>query len=292
MTKTFSPSEAALSVLELAKRQPQFVLRFCIIYALVMMASFAFLAGSGIFSAYKSYFALLGTGVMPAPDKVAALLDPIRTNYAIWYCLNLVSGIFLSTMALRKAVRNEDSGAFGLQVGGDEVRLLVASLLFGLVLAGANLVLNALGVVLAGKNGAAFAVMVLFSVVALAIIGLQLGQFGVLTIANKRISVVESYAHTKGSLLRFLGAHVLWAVIALIGIILVTSFARIGGDFLGGQIARGLPDTLTAFLTPGWLFVALISGLAFGLAKLGFICVGAYAWHQMRGDLPASRAPL
>jgi hypothetical protein len=37
MTRTFSPSEAALSVFELAKRQPQFVLRFCIIYALFVM---------------------------------------------------------------------------------------------------------------------------------------------------------------------------------------------------------------------------------------------------------------
>jgi hypothetical protein len=292
MQRTFSPSEAALSVFELAKRQPQFVLRFCIIFAVVMMVTNALAGAFGVGTALYNYVALTAGGKIPDPDRVVAVLTPATTGLTIVLLFSLVAGVFTSAMGLRKAVLDEDHGLFGLQFGRDEVRLFVGMLSVGAILFLINIGVSVIGGALTMGNRGLLLLVILVSLVVMTAIGMRFSQFGVLTIANANIGVLPSWQETKGQVWRLIGAYVLWAVIAGVIGVLAQAIATLAGSALGATIGSGLPGTLQEFLTPGWLCYSLIYGLASGFGNLGAICIGAYAWHQMRGDLPAPTTPI
>jgi hypothetical protein len=286
MTRTFSPSEAALSVFELAKRQPQFVLRFCIIYALFVMLTFGLGGALGIGTVLTNYLALIANGKQPDPGALLAVLTPATGSITILLIVGVLSGVLTSTMGLRKAVRDEDTGLFGLQVGGDELRLFAAMLMVGAVLMAVNILVSIVGAAVTLGNARLMGLTVVASIIGMAILGVRLSQFGVLTIANRAISVAPSWAETKGQAWRLVGAYLLWSLIALVITSIVQTIGTLGAAAMGAKVGAGMPMSLAEFLTPGWLFYTLIYGLAAGFGNLGSICIGAYAWHQMRGNLP------
>jgi hypothetical protein len=289
MTQTFSPSEAVFSVFELAKRQPQFVLRFCIIYALMAILTFAIAGATGVGQALTNFMALISSVRSPDPERVMAVLSPATTGATIVMILNLILGTFLTAMGLRKAVRDEDQGLFGLQIGGDEVRLFLASVAMFFGVLALIFVLGMLGGVLSFGNPGIMVLTVLIAYLIAAVVALRLCQFGVVTTANRTLSFNGTWQQTKGQFWRFVGAYLLWSLVAYIGLLIAQSAGTLGALAMGVKVGTGMPVSLSAFLTPGWLFYTLIYGLVSGLANLGYICIGAYAWHQMRGDLPAPK---
>jgi hypothetical protein len=192
MTRTFSPSEAALSVFELAKRQPQFVLRFCIIYALFVMLTFGLGGALGIGTVLTNYLALIANGKQPDPEALLAVLSPATGAITILLIVGVLSGVLTSTMGLRKAVRDEDTGLLGLQIGGDELRLFAAMLMVGAVLMAVNILVSIVGAVVTLGNAQLMGLTVVASLIGMAILGVRLSQFGVLTIASRAISVAPS----------------------------------------------------------------------------------------------------
>jgi hypothetical protein len=288
MTTTFSPSEAALSIFELTKRQPQFVLRFCIIYAVVMILTFALAGATGVGQALANYIALAAGGKVPTPEDLMEVLAPATTGITILLIFGFIAGVLTSAMGLRKAVRDEDVGLFGLQFGGDEVRLFAAMMLVGAILFAVNIVISIIGALVTLGNASLLALTVSAALYGMIFVGVRLSQFGVLTIANRSIAVVTSWKETKGHFWRFIGAYVLWSVIAFVLSMVVQALATFGASLMGSKVGGGMPATLAEFLTPGWLFYGLIYGLIAGFGNLGSICIGAYAWHQMRGNLPVA----
>jgi hypothetical protein len=289
MTKTFSPSEAALSIFELAKRQPQFVLRFCIIYALVLMATYALAGATGVGKALQGYIALAAGGRPPNPERILEVLSPASMGFFIVAAFGLIAGAMTGAMALRKAIRDEDSGFFGLQFGKDEINLLLAMLMMGGTLIGVNFIIGLIGGFAAGGNAGVMFLVVFIAFIVMSFVGIRLSQFGVLTIANQNVSVIPSWTETKGQAWRFVGAYLLWIIIASIIGLIAQSIGGIGAGAMKVSVSSGMPETLGAFFKPGWLFYTLIYGLASGFGNLGSICIGAYAWHQMRGDLPTPK---
>jgi hypothetical protein len=286
MTKTFSPSEAALSVFELAKRQPQFVLRFCIIYALVVIATFALAGATGVGEALKNYIALAAGGSTPDPERVMEVLAPASSGITIMLIFGFLTGILTSAMGLRKAVRDEDVGLFGLQFGADELRLFAAMLLVGAILLGVNILISVIGAIVTMGNVALLALTVTASLLAMGYVGVRLSQAGALAIANGSIDIKKFWQETKGQTWRLIGAYLLWALIAVLLTSLVQALATFGASLMGTKVGAGMPMSLAEFMTPGWLFYTLVYGLISGFGNLGAICIGAYAWHQMRGNLP------
>jgi hypothetical protein len=286
MNKTFSPSEAAFSIFGLTKRQPQFVLRFCIIYALVVMLTFGIGGALGVGTALTDYVGLMAGGKTPDPEDIMKVLAPATGGITILLIVGVVCGVLTSTMGLRKAVLDEDVGLFGLQVGADELRLFAGLLLVWAILLGVNIVISIVGALVTLGNARLLGLTVVASLIGMAFVGIRLSQFGVLTIANRTISAVPSWKETKGQVWRLIGAYLLWTVIALIMTSLIQAVATVGASAMGTKVGGGMPLSLAEFLTPGWLFYTLIYGLISGFGNLGAICIGAYAWHQMRGDLP------
>ncbi|NJR20593.1 MAG: hypothetical protein HC777_03475 [Hyphomonadaceae bacterium] len=289
MQANFSPSDAALSAFELAKRQPQFVLRFCIIYALVTMVGIAIMSAMGVGPALLEYQELARRGAQVDPARLMETLAPAYPGLIAAFCFNLVAGAVCTAMGLRKAVHDRDDGIFGLQFGGDEVRLLVASVVVSVILFGVIFGLTVLGSFIAMGNIAAAILIVFGALIVAMMIGTRLSLFGVITIAKGQISIVDSWTYTKGKVLRFMGAFLLWGIVALIFSVVFGVIGSLLAGALGAQITSNIPGSLALFLTPGWLLYALMSGLVSGFSILGFICIGSYAWHQMRGDLPISR---
>ncbi len=292
MTKTFSPSEAALSVFELAKRQPQFVLRFCIIYALTFIATYALMAATGVNKALVVYTGLTAGGRMPSPERIMEVLSPAGPGFLIFLIFALLVSAVTSAMGLRKAVLDEETGLFGLSFGKDEINLLVAMLIIVSGLFAVNMLVGLIGTIVTGGNFALMFLVVLVSIIAMCAVSIRFSQFGVLTIANQQIAVAQSWRETKGQSWRFIGAYLLWIVIATIIGLIFQSLGGIGAAAMGVKIGNGLPETFAIFFKPGWLFYTLVYGLASGFSNLGMICIGAYAWHQMRGDLPAPKSSL
>jgi hypothetical protein len=79
--------------------------------------------------------------------------------------------------------------------------------------------------------------------------------------------------------------------VMLIFIGLAQAIGTLGAAAMGVRV-NGMPATLGEMASAGWLFYALIYGLASGFANLSSLCIGAYAWHQMRGDLPVTGPTL
>jgi hypothetical protein len=288
MQRTFSPSEAAMSIFGLAKRQPQFVLRFCIIYALSTIVTFALAGALGVGKALQDYVALAraSAGAPPKPEEVLALLTPVTGGVTVMLLFGAVTGVLLSAMGLRKAVRDTDAGLFGLQVGGDEIRLMIGGLILWAILIGVNVAVGIMGGLVSFGNAGLIGLTFVVSLLVMAYVGIRFSQIGVLTVADQTIAVMASWRETKGQSSRFLGAYLLWMVVGVVLTALVQGIGTLGAALLGAKVGGGMPATLPEFLTAGWLFYALIYGLVTGFTVLGNICIGAYAWHQMRGDLP------
>lgn len=290
MKRTFSPSEAALSVFELTKRQPQFVLRFCIVFALIAMVYLALAGVFGVGTALTNYVALTAGGKVPSPDRVIAVISPAAAGLTIISLFALASTAFTSAMGLRKAVRDQDIGFFGLQCGADEVRLIAGMLLIGITLLLINIVISVIGGAVTMGDRGLLLLVVLASILAMLFVMVRLSQFGVLSIANGSVGVLASWQETTGQFWRLIGAYLLWVVIAGILGLVAKAVGTLAGSALGATIGVGLPGSLQEFMSAGWLCYGLIYGLASGFANLGSICIGAYAWHQMRGDLPVLSA--
>jgi hypothetical protein len=291
MTQTFSPSEAAFSVFELAKRQPQFVLRYCIIYALFMMASYALAGASGFGQFMSNYVALAGTGT-PDPEAVLDLFATGGVGLGIMAVYFFVTRVLTSAMALRKAVRDEDSGLFGLKFGADELALSISTFCIWAILFGVYLLVTIVGAAVTMGTPALLILVITASLITTVFVGIRLSQFGVITIAQSQAAVVQSWKETKGHASRFLGAHLLWILVSGILVLIASVVATTGAGAMGTQVGSSMPVTLAAFMTPGWWFYALLFGLVSGFANLGSVCIGAYAWHQMRGDIPAAKTSV
>jgi hypothetical protein len=228
-------------------------------------------------------------GKMPDLERIVAVVSPATAGVTILMVVSLILGIFLTAMGLRKAVRDEDTGFFGLQLGGDEIRLFLATLAVSFGVLGLIIVMGLLGGIISFGNRGIMALAVLASYLIAGYMALRLCQYGVVTTANRALSFNGTWQQTKGQFWRFVGAYLLWALVGNIAILIAQSVGTLGALAMGVKVGSGMPASLEAFMTPGWLFYALLYGLVAGLANLGYICIGAYAWHQMRGDLPAPK---
>ena len=161
-----------------------------------------------------------------------------------WFIMYLAQ-IAVTAMLIRLAVTGESSGFFGLQLGGDEFRLLAANVLLALlvgiiVLVGffllgafglgalasaaegvldetaiANLLQTPAGLILMGLLIAGF--------VALMWAGLRLTCFSGATVMEGRIMVFQTWSWTKGNVWRILAVFLIVMVPINFGILLIAA---------------------------------------------------------------------
>ena len=292
MSKTFSPSEAAFSVFELMKRQPQFVMRYAMLSAGVMAIYMFVMASTGAGDALQRYAVLAQSEQMPTMEQVQSILGPAMPSLFFSFLISAILSAFLTGMALRKTLHDREEGFWGLQAGPIVGRFLLATLAFVAVISVAAFVIGFITSLIATIHMALGSLAILASIGAMIWFGLRLSQFGVMGVVTGKLGLRESFEQTNGKFWRYFGAYLLWLVIVIILGTIVQGLATIGALALGTKIGSGLPANAQEFATVGWAFYVLLYGMVTGVFNLGFLCIGAYAWHQSRGDLPPPKSDL
>jgi hypothetical protein len=302
MQRNFSSSIAAFAVFPLTGRDPLFVLRYCFLNVLFFAIVFAAAAYGGLIEAFTNFAASASSGAAADPSEILALYAKMGPGLVTIGVLACIFGLMMTTMALRKLVRDEEAGLLGLQVGGDEWRLFLAylgliglslaitvvfSLVVGILIAGLSFAIGGDG----GLGASLIAIPIILAVyLGIAYVAMRFCQFGVMTIANKRVGVFQSWNETKGNFWRYFGAYLLWALVAFIGGIVIQSVLMIilgflSGAGLGGGSPTGAPADLAQMLSVAGLIYILVNGFVSGFAQLGYLAVGASAWQQKYGGV-------
>lgn len=273
MANKFSPSDAAVSIFTFAKLNPKFTIQFCIQVAIIFTLMYwAFISFGG--HEFISKMAELGRSrKVMTEDEAMELMKILNWSGLVpaLIVLSVLSNIIL-TSALRKSVRNQEGRYFGLDFGKDEVQFLVAALIYGFasgIIGGIFTVLGDVFKNLAGLLGIVKFVLQIF-------IAVRFGMFGILTIANQKSSLLASYKYTKPHFWELLGAFILSGVIAFIAFMIYFLIASIVvGALTSGISTGGDSVSIKTFI------LVFTSAIGIGFIQLMFVCVGAYAYHQI-----------
>ncbi|MBN8647932.1 MAG: hypothetical protein J0L55_08260 [Caulobacterales bacterium] len=281
MANKFSPSDAAVSIFTFAKLNPKFTIKFMAISAILSLIFTIMLSFTGImeFSAAVEKLNPNSTDLEPFYNALKLINTPVTFGFFITAIL--VSGI-LSAMALRKLVRNQETGFYGLSFGNDEKNIIFGNLIIALIIFG---VIFAISFVISFV--AVFFPPIAFLFPVFAILGVifligRLGIWAVISIANHTIGIKETYKYTKEQFWSFVGAYILCVTLFIIASIFVKALL----SFLFSAIMPAgtfykAPANGNEILTIGTLLFQFIFSFLSSFGSLALLCVGAYAYHQI-----------
>jgi hypothetical protein len=293
----FSPTDAALEGFRLAREKPRMVAVWAAVY-LVVTAIMAFLLISFAGDALMALRAAEQTG---EADPSVALA--FFTKVAPISLLGLIVTTVFVAASYRVILRPEDSRYAYLRFGGDELRLMLLSLIFvGLWMGVTFAAVMAIGILaavvgMAAGSGGAGVIALIGVLAGLAVLPVfvwlwvRLSMAWPETFADRKLHVFHSWRLTKGNFWRLLGAYVLAIILALIvmllGLIIYAAVAAIltGGDLSAvGQVFEPDMSSTAAYFTPAMLIYTFFAGLLGPLQYLIMFAPGAVAYRQLTSD--------
>ena len=244
---SFSATDAAFEGFRLVRRHPLAIVFWALAYLLFFVIFFALFGSAiaGIMATAQS----LEAGGEPSMADLQGLGQSYIGLMGLGLPLCLVLGGVLNAAVARAVLRPSES-AFGyMRLGGDELRVIVVSLVLG-ILGGVvaavcfGLVGVAAGFVGASGQNALWLVVVLLGLAAcvfLIWLSLRFSLAIPITVGERRMAFFDSFSLTKGRSLPLLGM----AIIAIIMTILVSLLSTIIA--LPLTMATGGLDSLAAF---------------------------------------------
>jgi len=289
----FSPTDAAFAGFRFARQRPATLLIWSA-YLMVVVA----VALLALFDLGGDSMTNLVTASQTGSFDVAQftkLSDDLLP--ASFFCLLLmvVFGAVLSTAILRVYCQPGAHPWGGLKFGGDELRLLGASVM---VLAALFLADSLLGLVagVAGTAGIPAAPILLLGFLLVLALQVRLSLATVVSMTEKRISLARSWLLTGKHFWSLLGAYVLLIAITLVMLVLIAIVfgalmalvAMAGGG--GNPVAmlmthdfQGLNPIMVGLYTLMNLAQIWV-GLMF---MVGALAIGVEAWRAFKVDVPA-----
>lgn len=263
---SFSATDAAFEGFRLARRAPLAILWWALAYLVMGAAVFA-VAGASLVNMMATA-EQLNQAADPTPEQ----LIPLFQNYAAVMAWVLPLGLVFSAVlsaAVARGVLHPSQKAFGyLRLGGDELRVLVVTIVLGVLfgLLGA-LLATAVGAIagLAGSLGqpALSLVVALAIIIALAIfvwLAIRLSLAAPMTVAERRIAIFDSFSATRGRFWSLLGmaviALVMSIIVSLLGGLILQAVSLMTGGFSGPAELAG-QEGLTAALREMWPAIAV-----------------------------------
>mgnify|MGYP001570192318 CR=1 FL=1 len=289
----FSATKAAFSIFDFMKFNRNFVLKYIAFYFFFIVAYLAAMWAIGYFDLFKIMMESAASGNPEAMD-IAALNQwsgSIVPKMGLVMILSAGAWVMYISAVLRKMLRNEEIGFHGLSWGKDENRMALAFLVYFGLYIGFYLML-VVGLLIGG--GIAWGlgqISPILSGIISVLIGIgffcalfafivRLSQFGVLTIANRKMGTIDSFKETRGNFWSFFGAHfILSFIVMLVMFVLLAVGVMIYGNNLGMPGAEN-SETLSAIM-PQFFAIGLIYSLIAGFVMQAQICVGAYAYKVM-----------
>lgn len=257
----FGPTDAVFEGFRITRQKPVLLLWLGLVYAVISAITVAL--------AYQSFVELMGfvatiqAGQEPDEALAMQLLGAYGRVIAVALPLSLVASAIIWPAIVRSVLTPEDSRFGYLRLGRDELNTFVVVLALSLVW-GAALVLAGAIVGLAALAGVAFAVLtgllVFFGLVAFALwFGVKFSLAVPITVAEKRIAIMDSFRMTKGHFWPLLGMAFLAGILSfgvnLLVNIIAMPFAAISGGGFGLLTGQGV----TALTIIGFIGTVVLS---------------------------------
>ena len=289
----FSATDAAFEGFRITREKPKVLLTWALFYLIVSLIMPVLMVTMG----GQNLMALEAQANNPNADPNAALanLAALGPLYAVLLPVGLAVQAILASAVYRAILRPDESGIGYLKLGEDEFRLVALTLIYFLLSVAAVTVIVILGGIGAG---------VAFSLLGSPIFGVGLGLFflglllyvavrlslsPVVTFAERRISVFDSWALTKGQFWKLLGAYILAiasvVVVLLLAMVIFMAVAAIlaGGDIASvGKIFAPDLSSVAAYYTPPMIAYTVFGGFLNALYFAVLVAPAAVAYRALK----------
>lgn len=257
----FGPTDAVFDGFRITRQKPVLLLWLGLVYAVISAITVAL--------AYQSFVELMGfvatiqAGQEPDEALAMQLLGAYGRVIAVALPLSLVASAIIWPAIVRSVLTPEDSRFGYLRLSRDELNTFVVVLALSMVWVAALVLAGAI-VGLAALAGVAFAVLtgllVFFGLVAFALwFGVKFSLAVPITVAEKRIAIMDSFRMTKGHFWPLLGMAFLAGILSfgvnLLVNIIAMPFAAISGGGFGLLTGQGV----TALTIIGFIGTVVLS---------------------------------
>lgn len=287
---SFSATEAAFEGFRVVRRHPKVALFWGLAYLVMFVVMFGL--GADRWATIMAAVSALEGDANPSAEDIAAL-GQVYVEAALWIVpVGLIVGAVLSAAVARSVLRPEESAWGYLRLGMDEVRVLVVTIIIGLVIGLTSGVCFAV----AGTLGASgqpllilLALLVGLGAIALIIwLSVKFSLAVPITVDRRRIAVVDSFKATTGVFWPLLGMAVIAAVMSIIISILGAIIGAAADMATGGltQLGRFDGESTLQILTQIWpaiLVWSVINAFLSALQLAVMYAPFAAAWQDLRG---------
>lgn len=300
---SFSATDAAFEGFRLTKEQPRTLLIWAAFNLAISVVSLVLLIGLGGSSLAAMMEMEQAAGAQADPAQAMEALRSLGLIYALVLPVALITQSMLGAAVYRAVLRPADGGVGYLKLGADELRLIGLSVIyFLLMIAGvvgvtllASIVVGLIGATLGGPAAALIGVGVGLFVGGLMIfVIVRLSLAGVITFAQRRIAVFDSWSLTRGQFWNMVGAYVLTLaaimVIVILSLIIFTAIAAIasGGDFAAvGTIFSPDVSSLAAYMTPTMVAYTVFGALLNAVYYAAMFAPHAVIYRALTGGTEA-----
>jgi hypothetical protein len=309
----FKVTEAAFEGFRLVRREP----RTIAIWAVFSLVASVALVAAMIASGFGRFMGGAAKGATMTPEALTGFLvgELIAIGGAI-----LIASI-MGAAVYRAILRPAEAPLTRLRLGGDELRLVLLSVIMGVVFTGLTVALvipvGLLGVAIgvganlgqagAEPNAGAMAGIVLvvllgylLVIAGLVFFAVRLSLAGVMTFAERRLRVFESWRLTKGRFWRLLGCYGLTVVLMLpIYMVMMTLYFAITFAFSGGDVGQAMSEiaqpemtSLAAYLSPARIVYLVLAGAMGGVLNAVMYAPAAAVYRQIADTRPENQAEV
>lgn len=289
----FSATDAAFEGFRVVRRAPLTVLFWSLFYLVCFSAVFA-VAGP-VFIRMQALTQTM-QGTEPSLADIQALVESFGWVFLITLPIMMLLGAVLNAAIVRSVLKPAEKGLGYMRLGGDEGRVLVTTLVVGLVI---FCVMMAVYAILAGLGVAAYTtgqswlwlVVVLcgFAGAALVIwLSVRLSLAAPIAVAEKRIAPFASFALTRGRFWPLLGMALLAGVMSMVVSLLVSIVSMPVQLTLGGleRLAVYEGQDLLSIVSLGWpilLSWGLIQSISSALQAAVLYAPFSAAYQAIKG---------
>jgi hypothetical protein len=308
----FKVTEAAFEGFRLIRREP----RTIAIWAVFSLAAGVALTAAMIASGFGRFMGASTQGTMTTEALTGFLVgEVIAIGGAILIASIMGAGVY------RAILRPAESPLTRLRLGGDELRLVLLSVIMGVVFTVLTIALaipvGLLGVAIGvgaslGQAGAEPNTGAMVGIVLVVLLGyllviaglvffaVRLSLAGVMTFAERRLRVFESWRLTKGRFWRLLGCYGLAVVLMLpIYMVMMTLYFAVTFAFSGGDVGRAMgeiaqPDmtSVAAYFNPARIVYLVLAGAMGGVLNAVMYAPAAAVYREIAETRPENQAEV
>lgn len=295
----FNATDAVFFGFRLLKRDPLLMVGFIALTTVVAVIGMQLVWVELVFftAALEAAMAETDPGLsMQAMSSAYRVLFGSLDTWA-FLIMSVVASTMVQAGALRALVFDRRGGWFaGMQFAGDELRVLVVSVLFGLLVSVVGMVAFFVAIfaatVLAQLNpvigGLASVVLSIGAVLATVLVGARFCAAAPATIGEAKLVLLGSWSLTKGRSWGLLGAFVILFFIVMAAVMVVFVISSVLAPqataiLQGATPINALEDAGAAFRSPGYILVTFLNAIVNVTGAIAFAGVGAYAYRMLGG---------